>query len=82
MISLNSPDNSKQSQTGILINRRVTVQFAAEVTGYNIQYLCRMLRSVTLKGIKIGQVWLIEMQSLETYLQHVESASDRRCGLR
>jgi excisionase family DNA binding protein len=82
MISFNSPYISQQAHKGILINRYVTVQAAAEVTGYNIQYLRRLLRSGTLGGIKIGQLWLIEMESLETYLQHVESTFDRRCGPR
>jgi hypothetical protein len=54
MISFNTPNNSKQSHTGILINGHVTVQAAAEVTGYNIQYLRRMLRSGVLKGVKSG----------------------------
>jgi hypothetical protein len=40
------------------------------------------LRSGKLEGIKIGQVWLIDMQSLEMYLHQVESPSDRRCGPR
>ena len=80
MISFNTPIISQQSHTGFLINGHVTVQAAADVTGYNIQYMRRLLRSGTLEGIKIGQIWLIEIQSLETYLQHVESTSDRRCG--
>ena len=82
MISFNTLNNSKQSQSGLLINGHVTVQAAAEVTGYNIQYLRRLLRSGKLEGIKIGQLWLIEMQSLEMYLQQLESSSDRRCGPR
>ena len=82
MVSFNSPYISQQSHTGILINRHVTVQAAAEVTGYNNQYLRRMLRSGKLEGIKIGQIWLIDMESLETYLLHVESTTDRRCGAR
>ena len=82
MISINFPYISPQSHTGILINSHVTVQAAAEVTGYNIQYLRRILRSGKLEGVKIGQIWLIEMESLETYLHHVESTSDRRCGPR
>jgi len=80
MISFNSLNNSKQSNTGILINQYVTVQAAAYVSGYNIQYLRRLLRSGKLEGIKIGQLWLIEMQSLEMYLQHVEGISNRCCG--
>jgi len=82
MISFNTPYISSQSHTGILINRHVTVQAAAELTGYNIQYLRRLLRSGTLEGCKIGQMWLIDVESLETHLLHVKSTSDRRCGPR
>ena len=80
MISFISPYSSQQTHTGILINRHLTVQSSAEATCYNIQYLRRLLRSSKLRGVKIGQYWLIEMQSLEMQLQHVESTSDRRCG--
>ena len=82
MISFNSPSITQQSYTGILINQHITVQAAAETTGYNIQYLRRIMRSGALKGVKIGQMWLIEMVALEEYLQHVETTSDRRCGPR
>ena len=82
MISFNSPNISQESHTGIFICRHITVQAAAEVTGYNIQYLRRMLRSGALKGIKIGQIWLIVMESLLTYLERVETTSDRRFGPR
>ena len=80
MISFTSPSFSQQSNTGIFIHKHVTVRSAAEVTGYNIQYLRRMLRSGVLEGVKIGQMWLIDMESLEVYLGHVETTSDRRCG--
>jgi len=80
MITFNSPYISPESNKGILIKGHLTVQAAADATGYNMQYLRRLLRSSTLEGIKIGQIWLIEIQSLETYLKHVESTSDHRCG--
>ncbi|MCJ7659411.1 MAG: helix-turn-helix domain-containing protein [Anaerolineales bacterium] len=54
MTSFNSTYISQQTHTGILINRHGTVQAAADVTGYNNQYLRRLLRSGTLEGIKIG----------------------------
>jgi excisionase family DNA binding protein len=82
MISFNSSSFSQQSNTGVLIHQHITVQAAADTTGYNIQYLRRMLRSGVLKGVKIGQMWLIEMDALVTYLQHVETTSDCRCGPR
>jgi len=74
--SISPLENSK----GIFVGKYISVQAAAELTGYNIQYLRRLLRSGKLEGIKIGQLWLIEMHSLETYLQHVKTTSDRRCG--
>ncbi len=61
MISFNTPNILQQFHTGTLINRHITVQAAAEVTGYNIQYLRRNLRSGALRGVKIGQMWLLEM---------------------
>ena len=82
MISFNSPNASSKLNIGILINRHVPVQVAAEFAGYNIQYLRRMLRSGSLKGIKIGQIWLIDMESLLAYMEFVESTSDRRYGPR
>jgi hypothetical protein len=82
MISFNTQVTSQESILGILISRHVPVQVAAEFTGYNIQYLRRMLRSGALKGIKIGQMWLIDMESLLAYLDYVESTTDRRYGPR
>ena len=82
MISFNSPYISPESKKGIPINGYITVQAATDATGYNMQNLRRLLRFGKLEGIKIGQIWLIKMQSLETYLQHVENTSDHRCSPR
>ena len=82
MISFNTQVTSQESILGILINRHVPVQAAAEFTGYNIQYLRRMLRSGALEGVKIGQMWLIDMDALEVYIKRVETTSDRRFGPR
>jgi len=78
MISLN-PQLIFQHSTPRVIDNHITVNTAAEMTGYNIQYLRRLLRSVKLEGSKIGQIWLIEMQSLETYLQTIKTTSNRCC---
>ncbi len=72
MISFITPSIPPQSNTGIFINQHITVQAAANTTGYNFQYLRRMLRSGILKGIKISQMWLIEMDGLETNLKRVK----------
>jgi hypothetical protein len=38
------------------------------------------LRTQKLEGIKVGQVWLIKMESLGKYLKQVEATEDQRCG--
>jgi excisionase family DNA binding protein len=71
--------NEQVSTFPIVFKNCISVKDAASHSGYNIQYLRRMLRSGALDGIKIGQMWLIDMESLEAYLEHIETTSDRRC---
>jgi excisionase family DNA binding protein len=72
--------NFLESQKNLVVEKYITVQAAAEVTGYNAQYLRRLLRAGKLTGIKIGQVWLISLASLTAYIQQAGEAIDRRCG--
>lgn len=72
--------NEQVSTFPIVVKNCISVKGAALHSGYNIQYLRRMLRSGTLSGFKIDQMWLLEMDALETYLNRVETTSDRRCG--
>jgi hypothetical protein len=51
MISFNTQTLSQPSFTHV-INNHITVQAAAEATGYNIQYLRRLMRPGKLEGIK------------------------------
>ncbi len=72
--------NPQVHSNGILQENLITVNAAADITGYNVQYLRRLLRARRLDGIKIGQVWLIRMKSMKAYLHIVEGAEDRRYG--
>jgi len=67
MSSFNSTIIFQQSRREFLINGQVTGQAAAEVTGYNNQYLRRVLRSGALEEVKTGQMWLIDLESREAY---------------
>jgi len=67
---------------GMVLEKHISVKAAAAISGYSIQYLRRLLREGLLDGIKIGQVWLIEMASLDAYLKYANSMGDRRCGPR
>ena len=79
MSALN-PQIPLQPSANQIIHNYITVETAAEITGYNIQYLRRLLRSGKLTGTKVGQVWLIKLSALELYFQERESCFDRRCG--
>ena len=82
MISFKPSDSSLPSLEGLLLDKCITVKSAAEVTGYSAQYPRRLLRAGNLDGIKIGQVWLIKMASLEAYLRNGRMVQDRRHGPR
>ena len=68
------------SVTPVILNNHITVRAAAELSGYSLQYLRRILRMGKLDGLKIGQVWLIEMEAFEKYLEKSIETSDRRFG--
>ena len=65
---------------GMVLERHLSVKSAAEAFGYNEQYLRRLLRAGRLQGVKIGQVWLITLASLEAHLSRGHAALDRRFG--
>ena len=74
--------NPQIKSPGFVLEKHFSVKAAAETSGYSIQYLRRLLRQGLLKGIKIGQMWLIKMASLDAYLKCANNMGDRRCGPR
>jgi hypothetical protein len=58
----------------------ITVKTAAEMSGYNQQYLSRLLRGNILKSKSLGQLWLIEIYGFVEYLKRAERAADKRFG--
>ena len=64
----------------VVVNNHISAKDAAEISGYSLQYLRRLLRYGKLEGLKIGQVWLIEKTALEEYLEKSVQATDRRFG--
>ena len=71
--SVNSP---KSEITG----EYLTVKLAAKISGYNQQYLRRLLRRGKLRTIKIGQIWLIDSRSFLDYLKLANHSNDNRFG--
>ena len=65
-----------------MLEKHISVRAAAQFSGYNVQYLRRLLRQDRLEAIKIGQVWLIKLTSLDAYLRNGRRVRDRRHGPR
>ena len=61
-----------------LINNHTSVKDASTLSGYSMQYIRRLLRLDRLVGVKIGQVWLVEIESLNEYLNHALKSDDQR----
>ena len=69
------------SETSILIiSNHISVKSAATLSGYSLQYIRRLLRIDRLSGMKVGQVWLDEIESLKEYLNHALKSNDQRCS--
>ena len=64
------------------IGKYISILTATEATGYNLQYLRRLLRAGKITGIKLGQVFPIEFASLEAYLKLKTNSVDKCCGLK
>lgn len=79
MSALSTPIPTILSTEQIIVNH-ISVQSATEISGYNAQYLRRLLRAGKLEGVKVGQVWLIDLASLQTYFSNAISSNDLRCG--
>ena len=61
-------------------NDYITVRTAAEISGYNQQYLRRLLRENTFRSKRLGQMWLIERDQFLEYLRTAKRAKDKRFG--
>jgi hypothetical protein len=48
----------------LVLEKRISVTAASEISDYSLRYIRRLLRSGRLEGIKIGPVWLISITSL------------------
>lgn len=62
----------------VVLDNYLSVKAAAEYSDYSHQYLRRLLRLGKLAGLKLGQLWLIEMDSFEGYLTQAGNSRDNR----
>jgi len=71
VLNTNTPASNTQTLSEIpslqVIDNHISVQEAAEIPGYNAQYLRRLLRLGKMEAIKIGQIWSVSLASLKAY---------------
>jgi excisionase family DNA binding protein len=73
---------SFNSSSTIVLNNLISVKVAASYSGYSLQYIRRLLRLEQLIGLKIGQLWLIDKDSFDCYLENASQLEDLRYGTR
>ena len=72
--------NDPGSTIPFVFNNCLSVKKAPFHSGYNVQYLRRLLRDGRLSGMKLGQTWLIDKRTFEAYLEKAKQAKDKRFG--
>ena len=58
----------------------LTVQQAAELSGYHPEHLRELVREGKIAAQKFGIVWQVSKRSLSAYLKAAEKSTDRRRG--
>ena len=71
---------SFNSELSEITGEFLTVRSASEISGYNQQYLRRLLRNRVFQSRKIGQIWLIDKKSFMDYLISANKSKDKRFG--
>jgi excisionase family DNA binding protein len=59
-----------------------TIKEASQKTGYNGEYLRRLIRQGKIEAIKVGPTYLIRVDSLEKYIAEIQDSDDARTGPR
>lgn len=56
----------------------VSVEEAAEITGYSEQYIRRLLRKGRIKAAKKGYMWWVDLDSLKAYKQQMDALGSEK----
>lgn len=59
-------------------NEWLTVKEASKISGYNAEYLRRLMRENKIKYRKFSFLYQVDKKSLEDYLEQAESMADKR----
>lgn len=74
--------NEYPNHPGVILTPSLTAEAAADLTGYNIQYIRRLCYEGRLEATHVGRSWMIKLSSLEAYLDEATADPDNRFGPR
>ncbi len=57
-----------------------SIKEAAQITGYHPEYLRELIRAGRIEAVKVGQAYLIRVESLEKYVKEMQELDDGRAG--
>ena len=63
-----------------VLDNCITVKIVAECSGCSSHYKRLLLRLGKLAGLKLGQAWLIDKGTFESYLENAQCIPDKRFG--
>ncbi len=58
----------------------ITTQEAAELSGYHVNHLRRLIRAGDIQARKLSFLWLVSKQSLLDYMARANDSDDKRRG--
>lgn len=58
----------------------ITTNEAAELSGYHVNHIRRLIRHGEVEARKFGPIWQVNKQSLLSYLDAARESGDRRWG--
>jgi len=56
----------------------LTVNEAAEISGYHPEYIRRLIRDREIEARKFSIVWQVKRESLNSYIENAQSKDDKR----
>jgi excisionase family DNA binding protein len=60
----------------------VSIKEASQMTGYNEEYLRRLIRQGKLEAVRVGPIYLIRLSDLRRYVEEMAGTADGRAGPR
>ncbi len=76
------PEEDDRSAHGHILRNHITAETAANLSGYNLQYIRRLACDGKLEAVRVGRAWLIDLASLQDFIKRALRRDDPRSGPR